>query len=54
MSKYPKTIYVQKEKDSDGSTYLLADEELENRDDGEIAIYQLVETKKKITSFELV
>ena len=51
MSKYPKTIYVQTEKDSDGSTFLLADADAENRDDGEVAIYKLVETKKKKTNY---
>lgn len=53
MPKYPETIYVQKEKDTDGSSYLLADANAENRDDGEVAVYQFVETKKKKTSFLL-
>ena len=51
MPKYPETIYVQMEKDSDGSIFLLADADAENRDDGELAIYKLVETKQKRTSY---
>lgn len=53
MGKYPKTIYVQKEKDTDNSTYLLAWDKVDDANDGEVAVYEFVENKKKITTSHL-
>lgn len=46
--KYPKTIYIQYEQNGDEG-YHLAHEELEDANDGEIAVYELVEIKTKKT-----
>lgn len=48
MTKYPKEIYVQKEKDGD-SSYLLANENVDDSNDGEVAIYELKKVVKKST-----
>jgi len=47
--KYPKVIYVQKEQDRDDSFYLNADEKIEDREDGQVAIYELKKIVKKST-----
>lgn len=53
MSKLPKIIYVQREEDGPDS-YLLANEKLEDTNDGKVYIYELKETKikKTITTLE--
>ena len=48
MKKYPKQIYIQKEKDGD-SEYFLANDKKEEVNDGEFAIYSLVKVGKKKT-----
>ncbi len=46
--KYPKQVFVQREKDGEDS-YLLVWEKSSEVNDGEVAIYELVGTKKKST-----
>mgnify|MGYP001598803116 CR=1 FL=1 len=49
MKKFPKTIYVNKEKESDDSEYLLAWDSADDANDGLLAIYELKEIKTKST-----
>jgi hypothetical protein len=52
MTKFQKRIYVQEEGDGSDS-YLLAHKLPQDAEDGEIAIYELVQVGKKITRTEL-
>ena len=47
--KYPKTLYVQIEKDISNSNMILADENIEGRDNGKVAIYELKKIVNKKT-----
>lgn len=47
--KYPNTMYVVKEDDGEGY-YFLADDDPDSFEDGEVAIYQLVDVKQKKTT----
>lgn len=49
MKKLPKKIYVQKIED-DSDEYLNADENGGSLKDGQVGIYELKETKNKVTS----
>ena len=48
MSKLPKEIYVQREQDGD-TDYLLAWEDREEINDGEVGVYELKKVGKKST-----
>lgn len=51
--KYPKIIYVQKEIDNQ-EEFLLANKDLADMDDGEVAIYEFKKTQKKKTDVSLI
>lgn len=55
MLKFPKQIYVKREEDTDGSSYLLADETPDTIEDGEkVAIYELREVQTKRVTHTLI
>lgn len=55
MKKFPKTIFISKEKESNGSEYLLAWDNVEDANDGDVAIYELKEVKiKKIKTIKAI
>ncbi len=47
MKKLPKIIYITKEKESDDSEYLLAWDNAEDANEGQIGVYELKEIKTK-------
>jgi hypothetical protein len=49
MSKFPKTIYVQTEKETNEDEFLLAWDNPEDANDGKVAVYELRGVKSKAT-----
>lgn len=54
MKKFPKTIYVTRERDTDGTTWFSTNEQVPDVDsDTPLGIYQLVESGKIVVTREL-